>query len=644
MTYPAVEGASPRLQGAVSEGISNWRERTPMVVDGAKSGVMARLPRRVFVKSRIADTAPPQMRFVTFRASRRRAAAYLFVWLAILLYFAAGVAWDWLRGRRSQLRNAARLRRTFERAGGLFVKIGQHLALRIDLLPWAYSTELAGMSDRMAAIPFAGALRRIEQATGRPLADTFAQFDPEPIGSTSLACVYQAILKNGRKVVVKVRRPEVGERFMAHFRVFDWLGGAIEFLTFMRPGHTKGMRRELRESLIEELDFIQESRYQDSFRRAARKSGRKFFTAPRVFFDLSNEEVIVEEYIAGIWLWELLAGLEQQNPEVLALVQQLEIDPKKVARRLMWVNFWGWHEHLFFHADPHPENIIVGPGSDLVFIDFGSVGALDRTKRLALQQNMYYASRQDPLNMARSSLILLEPLPPLDMIEFTKELESHNWQMLYVFESPKVASGRLLRSTAVQWLGLIEVARRYGVTIDFHVLRLLQANLAYEMLALRLDPGIHVVNEYHRFTGYQARRAGRRARRNISRTLTRRPDDKIFLRLERLLHTGEGLLARTRHLLAIPSVNFNSLMSKWSFAVYTAIRFTTQAVVLTGAAVLLLAGAQYLAAGQVAAAEAAAGETLWRQVVSHRLYQFLMVLLVFLNGRALLFRLDDKDV
>jgi ubiquinone biosynthesis protein len=398
------------------------------------------------------------------------------------------------------------------------------------------------------------------------------------------------------------------------------------------------MRRELRESLMEELDFVQEARFQDSFRRAARKSGRKFFTAPRVFFELSSDEVIVEEYVTGIWLWELLAGLAHQDPQVLILMRRLGIDPRKVARRLMWVNFWGWHEHLFFHADPHPENIIVGPNSNLTFIDFGSVGALDRTKRLALQQNMYYAWRQDPLNMARSSLVLLEPLPPLDMIEFTKELESHNWQMLYVFASRKAASAWRLRSTAVQWLGLIDVARRFGVTMEYHVLRMLQANLAYEMLALRLDNNIHVIDEYNRFTRYQARRAGRRARRNITRTL-RRPDDKVFLRLERLLHTGEGLVARLRHVLAIPSVNFNSLMSKWSFAAYTLIRLGTQSVALTSAAVLVLATAQFLATG-----ETAGGEALLRQVVSHRLYQFLIVVLVFLNGRALLFRLDDKDV
>jgi ubiquinone biosynthesis protein len=236
-------------------------------------------------------------------------------------------------------------------------------------------------------------------------------------------------------------------------------------------------------------------------------------------------------------------------------------------------------------------------------------------------------------------LILLEPLPPLDMIEFTKELESHNWQMLYVFESPKAASAWRSRSTAVQWLGLIGVARRYGVTIDFHVLRMVQANLAYEMLALRLDHKIHVVKEYNRFISYRARQAGRRARRNITRNLTRRPDEKIFIRLERLLHTGEGLVARIRHQLAIPSVNFNTLMSKWSFAAYTVIRFGTQAVALTIAAALLLALVQFLTTG-----ETTAGESLVRQIVSNRFFQLLIVMLAFLNGRALLFRLDDTDV
>jgi len=102
-------------------------------------------------------------------------------------------------------------------------------------------------------------------------------FDPTPVGSASLACVYQAILKNGTKVVVKVRRPGVRDLFMADLQVLDWMSGLAEFLTIIRPGFTQKLRVELREVLMEELDFRREGRFQDIFRRNAKKAGMEVF-------------------------------------------------------------------------------------------------------------------------------------------------------------------------------------------------------------------------------------------------------------------------------------------------------------------------------------------------------------------------------
>jgi ubiquinone biosynthesis protein len=608
-------------------------------INPEQPGVMASLPRRRFLTAQAAETPPPKMRFITFQASYTRAFGRFFVWLGILLSFAAGAVWDWLLRRGSPERRAARLRYLFERAGNTFIKVGQHLALRIDFLPWVYCIELSRMVDKAPPFPVEQAIERVEKATGRPLADTFRQFDPEPVGSTAVACVYQAILKNGEKVVVKVRRPGIGQLFMADFLVFDFLANALEFFTILRPGHTANMRRELRETLLEELDFIQEARFQDSFRRAAKKSGKKFFTSTRVFFDLCDEVVIVEEFANGMWLWELLAAVESNDEETLALARDLNIDPGKVARRLQWVNFWGWHEHLFFHADPNPENIIVGPNSTLTYIDFGSIGAVDRTKRQALQQNMYYAWKEDPLNMARASLILLEPLPPIDLIDFTKEMETHNWQMLYAFAVGQSTGQRNERTSAAQWLGLLQEARKYGVTVDFHILRLLRAILLCDTMSLQLDNELNIIDEYRRFSKNMSRRIGRRVRRRAARQLTEGIDDKIYLRLERWVNAVEGLFFHLRHMLAIPSVNFSTLMSKWSFAIFTVIVFVGQALAVTGIGITAVAAAHYLSGTEFTGIR-----PLLEQVVTNRLYLLILLILFFINSRSLLFRLDDKEV
>ncbi len=601
-------------------------------------GILASLPRRAFLKLPLLDAAPPQMRMVAFQASRATAFRRLFVWLGILLRFGAAVIWDTLRRTSTPAQRAVRLRKIFERTGGTYIKIGQHLAARLDLLPWEYGSELSGMLDRVPPFPASQAIALVEQTTGKPLAATFARFDPSPVGSSSVACTYQAILRTGEKVVVKVRRPGAGELFMADMTVLDWLARALELLTILRPGHTHSMRRELREALVEELDFVQEARYMNLFRRTARKSGRRFFTAPKVHFELSGEQVLVQEFVAGMWLWELVAAVEQKNERVLELARQLDIDPKKIARRLTFVNYWGWHGSFFFRAEPHPDRIIIGAGGILTFIDFGSVGAINKPKRRALQQNMYYALKQDPLNMARASLILIEPLPAVDPDVLTKQLEAANWEMLFAFETRRSEHGRFTRTSALQWIGLIRLARRFRIAIDFSVLRLLQGSVMYDTLAVRLNPGINVINEYRRFAKYRAARSKRRAARKLERKGSRFPEHRGYLRLEQLADTGESLFFRLRHALAIPRANFTSLMSKGAVVVYTAIQTGAQLLLLSGLTTAWIATAAFAATGQRIDLRDAFGDAL-------TLFAFRVtaVLLVFINTRKMLFRMDDKD-
>ncbi len=204
---------------------------------------------------------------------------------------------------------------------------------------------------------------------------------------------------------------------MSDIEAFDWLLAIAEFLTIFRPGFTQAMRAEFRDLLLEELDFVQEARRQDAFRRAAVRSRKQFFSTPRIHLDLTTEEVIINEFASGIWLWELLAAVEHGDETVLAHARALNISPERVAKRLLWVNYWSWGENLFFHANPNPDNVIVGQDGILYFIDFTSTGTLSRTKRQAMRQNLNFAWERDPQNMARATLVLLEPLPPIDLIE-----------------------------------------------------------------------------------------------------------------------------------------------------------------------------------------------------------------------------------
>lgn len=337
-------------------------------IDQQHPGEIGSLPRRHFLEISNDDAALSQMRFVSFEVNWLRSLRSLFTWFSLLIHFILNVLLDMLFSRDNPERRALHLRHAFERYDGSIIKFGLHLSIRFDLIPWVYCNELSRMYDRMPPFPLGEAIATIERSTGKPLTATFALFDPEPISSTSVACIYQAELLTGEKVIVKVRRPGIGEKFMAEVHALDWLLSLAELLTIFRPGFTQGMRSEIRDSLLEELDFIQEARRQDAFRRAAAKSSKGFFSAPRIHLNLTGEEVVVEEFASGLWLWELITAVEQGNETVLTRAREMNINPKKVAKRLLWVNYWSWSENLFFHGNPQPYNIIIGRDSKLYFI------------------------------------------------------------------------------------------------------------------------------------------------------------------------------------------------------------------------------------------------------------------------------------
>src|SRR5258706_7014467 len=301
---------------------------------GQGVGILADLPRRQFIEASAGDVSLSQMRFVSFKANHLRVLASFFRWLQLILNFFISIVFDFLLGKDSPEQRALRLRHAFEGAGSSFIKLGIHLSMRLDFMPWAYCKELSCMTDGMKPFPVDHAIETIERSAGKTLSATFSRFDPDPIISTSVACIYQAILHNGEKVIVKVRRPGIGERFMSDIQAFDWLLSVAEFLTIFRPGVTDGMRMEIHDLLLEELDFIQEARRQDAFRRAAEKSPKKFFSWPRIHLDLTTAEVVINEFASGIWLWELLTAVEHGDQNILARAKEMKIDPKLVGKPL----------------------------------------------------------------------------------------------------------------------------------------------------------------------------------------------------------------------------------------------------------------------------------------------------------------------
>ena len=612
-------------------------ETAPPPGSGRNGTILATLPRRrtlLGAEPVRGDARPPMAKRVSFRPSIRQTAVRLSLWIYGLAHFLAGCAWDVLRRRASRRARAVRLRETFESLGAAFIKVGQQLSIRADMIPHEYCEELAKMLDRVPPFPVEVAIQTIERTTGRKLDAMFSQFDPVPIGSASVACVFQAYLREGgERVAVKVRRPGIGELFAADMRALHWILGTAERLTVLREGMTESLLRELNTMLMGELDFRQEGRLTDIFRRRARKK-RVHVTAPRVHFDYSNEQVLVTEFVSGIWMWELMAAVDRDDQKALAEVRARGIDPTVVAKYLTRAVHWEALEHIFFHADPHPANMVVQPGNTICFIDFGACGRFSSKTRHQWKQLHYNMLHADANKMVQSALGLLEPLPPIDVDKFSREIENLYWDWLYAQHSTDAEWWE--RSTGNVWVQFVGIARKYGIAVNIESLQFFRATLLYDSVILRLCKDIDMNKEYRRYLD----EAGGRARKRVlaaARDRVGGPTTGDYLVLEEIQLLGNQFLHRVQRALDTPLFSFTNMISKAAFGIAHTIAMLGVAVGIT---LLLLMGWIVVAA--------ATGRPIhvWHflgDIVMHQAYQVGLVIGALIVVRRVLARMRDVD-
>jgi len=527
--------------------------------DAPPPGVDPRLPRPVRLRKDWRKyTSPQRKRNEVFHAGVGRVLLRMGVWLKACLRLVGGTLWDILLRRDSIERRARRLRETLESAGPTFVKIGQQLSMRVDLLPYEYAQELEKMLDRGDAVPTEKAIRAIEGAAGKPISEAFEVFDPEPIASASIASVYQALLPTGERVALKVRRPNIGTTFAADIRGLSWSLAVLETF-WLPPGFTRHFIDELRQMLFEELDFAREARYTELFARNAADTELDFATSPKVYFEFSNHEVLTTEFVTGIFLTELVAAVENDDRAELEALLERDIDPVAVAKRLIWVNRFGGFEALFFHADLHPGNVLVLPGNKLVLIDFGSCGAFTESERVIWRRVLYAQSRRDIGAMVQATLALLEPLPPISVHEFASRCEAVFWQDLYAAESPH--SEWWEKTTANLWMGFFRLTREFNVPMRLNMIRMIRGSLITDTVAMRLDPTLDHRVEYQHYLASAGRRARARLFNKMKGSMF---GDAEWIQLEQMVEAGWSALYKAQRFLDSTAVEYSRLQGKFA--------------------------------------------------------------------------------
>jgi ubiquinone biosynthesis protein len=550
--YPADEEPAPPASP----------EQFETLPEDVSAGVVRPMPRRRQLQlNGDLKVALPRARRVVFRASVLQAIGRLFYWLWGFIKFYAGNLGDVLRRRSSVQRRAERLRRTFENAGPTFAKLAQQLSMRADMLPYEYCAELSKMLDRAATFPSEQAVEVVERNLGRPLGEVFEAFDPVAIGSASLACVYQARLRSGERVAVKVRRPGIGPLIAAYLRALDWLLIAGETLTIIPPGVTRSFRKEFEVILFAELNFRNEARHTDIFRRRAAKR-KKGVTAPKVYFEYSTEEVMVSEFVSGVWMWELMAAVDKNDQDFLARVRVLGIEPKALARKLVSVMQHEVQEELFFHADPHPANLVVMPNNRICFLDFGAIGRFTTQTRKTVREFQHHMIQGDIGRMTNCALSLLGPLPPLDVESIRHEMEKIYAEAVYAMRSDDAEWWE--KSAAQGWLRFMEVARQFSIPAGTDTIQFFRTTFAYDAVIMRLHPDLDVTKEWEAY----AKQAAKEARIRVKKSMQERRrglTDMDYLKLEELGDTVNQLVFRLQRNIENPIIHFRNIVGKLAY-------------------------------------------------------------------------------
>ena len=524
--------------------------------------VVRPMPRRKFSHSvHEVNVALPRARRVRFHAGVMLTVSRLLVWIWGFVRFYSGNLLDVLRGRASVQRRAVRLRRVLEDGGPTFAKLAQQVSMRADMLPYAYCAELGKMLDQAPAFPLEQAIAIIERTLGQPLADVFEIFDPEPIGSASLACVYQARLRTGTRVAVKVRRPGIGPLIAADLRALDWLLIVGETLTVIPPGIARNFRDEFQTILFNEMNFRAEARYTDLFRRRAAKH-KKDVTAPRVYFQYCSDEVLVSEFVSGVWMWELMAAVDRNDQEFLAQVARIGIEPRALARKIVVIMQREIQEELFFHADPHPANLVIMPDNKICFIDFGAIGRFSTQVRKILREFQHHALKGDIGRMVNCSLSLLGPLPPLDVERIRHELEKIYADWIYAVYSKDAEWWE--KSSAQAWLRFLEVAREFRIPASGEMIQFFRTSFSYDAIITRLDKNLDVASALQAY----ARQAAREARQRVQSGLRKRRwglTDMDYLQLEEFGDmVTQGIFQLQRNI-ENPIIHFKNIVGKIAY-------------------------------------------------------------------------------
>jgi ubiquinone biosynthesis protein len=364
------------------------------------------------------------------------------------------------------------LRMAFAELGPSFIKLAQILSSRPDLITTRYADEFKKLQDRVPPFPAEEAIAIIEGETGRKLEEIFAQFDRTPIAAASIAQVFRGRLIDGSDIIVKVQRPHISEQIETDIGILMYAANLLEKYvpesSFFNP---TGIVEEFSRTVRKELDFIEEARNCNRFRKNFEHTPDIYI--PRIFEEHSTDKVIIMERIEGVRIDDI--------NEITCRARQ-ETSCKSGSQRLLQAD----SEDGFFHADPHPGNILAMPSGQIGFIDFGIVGRVSPELRETMANTFLALIRKDFDNLI-DQYIELGLIPEhVDLEAFRKEFKADLSDFLEPLYGMTI--GQINFNFADYIDTVTHIAIKHKMKIPSDLLLVNKAMLVLENLGSELDP------------------------------------------------------------------------------------------------------------------------------------------------------------
>ncbi len=389
--------------------------------------------------------------------------------------FAFSLWFDGKTGRtlKNEKRRAGRLRDILAQLGPAFIKIGQALSTRPDLVPPVYLEELTTLQDQLPAFPNEVAYQFIQEELGAHPNEIYAEITPDPIAAASLGQVYKGKLKTGETVAIKVQRPGLAENIGLDIyilrRVALWAQNTFKIIR----SDLAAIMDELGERIYEEMDYTHEG--QNAERFAELYGHIKDIYVPSIYWEYTRRRVLTMEWITGV----KLTNLEAVKAQGIDAPYLIEVGVQCSLRQLL--------EHGFFHADPHPGNLLATPDGQLAYLDFGMMSEVKPYQRYGLLEAVVHLVNRDFEGLAKDYVKLDFLTPDTDLTPIIPALAS-------VFNNALGASVAELNFKSITD-ELSAVMYEYPFRVPAYYALIIRSLVTLEGIAINVDPEFKVLSK-----------------------------------------------------------------------------------------------------------------------------------------------------